>query len=178
MCCTRCTSHSEDMSTVVFECHAQHISGSFAWFHNNAISSMTLASFFSGFCTAVQTSVALPSQSGRSAHCCFLHVSASCLLSGALTGIGSCLAPTCYTSNLAELFLYWQLLQNWHLLSGTCFLHKSPLHAHSWTALQCLLHWLLFQEVHPGAVNSTHIHKNLTISKIVFNILMYPDVLA
>ena len=157
----RCTSHSEDMNTVVFECHAQHISGSFAWFHNNAISSMTLASFFSGFCTALQTSVALPSQSGRSAHCCFLHVSASCLLSGALTGIGSCLAPTCYTSNLAELFLYWQLLQNWHLLTGTC-VNPTKVHTHSWSALPAV------SQIYPGAINSTCVHKNLTISTLVF----------
>ena len=140
------------MNTVVLECHAHHISGSFAWFHNNAISSMTLASFFSGFCTALQTSVALPSQSGRSAHCCFLHVSASCLLSGALTGIGSCLAPTCYTSNLAELLLYWQLLQNWHLLGGTCV--NSLLNFIA-CCLNKYIHWILSRcyQLHNVSIN-------------------------
>ena len=79
----RCTSHSEDMNTVVFECHAQHISGSFAWFHNNAISSMTLllAASSLGFallqlirlyCTAcIKMHTAVPC---ILLHCCFLHV--------------------------------------------------------------------------------------------------------
>ena len=78
-----CTSHSEDMNTVVFECHAQHISGSFAWFHNNAISSMTLllAASSPGFallqlirlyCTAcIKMHTAVPC---ILLHCCFLHV--------------------------------------------------------------------------------------------------------
>ena len=94
------------------------------------------------------------------AHCILL-LPPSCLLSGALTGIGSCLAPTCYTSNLAELLLYWQLLQNWHLLAGTC-VNPTKVHTHSWSALPAV------SQIYPGAINSTCVHKNLTISSLVF----------
>ena len=164
-----CTSHSEDMNTVVFECHAQHISGSFAWFHNNAISSMTLLAASSpGFallqlirlyCTACIKMHTQQSALHITALLLPPCVSASCLLSGALTGIGSCLAATCYTSNLAELLLYWQLLQNWHL----------PVTQKSIHTLE--LHWMLFQQVYIQVIYTPYM--SIPMSKIVFE---YPDV--